>query len=94
MRAFGLWSSNFFTAQISGRSFFPPRPLATFRSALLEVDPNLEINYKSAAWDVMKYLAFSNQKKYLNPDELSNRQANSHAASGTLLSRLRKRTAA
>ena len=81
------------TAMIE-RGFNDARQVATLRSALLEVDPELEINYKSAAWDVMKYLAFSNQKKYLNPDELSNRQANSHAASGTLLSRLRKRTAA
>ena len=81
------------TAMIE-RSFDDARQVATFRSALLEVDPKLEINYKSAAWEVMKYLAFSNQKKYLNPDELANRQANSHAASGTLLSRLRKRTAA
>ena len=81
------------TAMIE-RSFDDARQVATFRSALLEVDPKLEINYKAAAWEVMKYLAFSKQKKYLNPDELANRQANSHATSGTLLSRLRKRNAA
>jgi hypothetical protein len=76
------------------RSFGDALQVATFRSALLEVDPKLEITYKSAAWDVMKYLAFSNQNKYLNPDELANRQANSHGATSTLVSRLRKHKAA
>ena len=76
------------------RAFNDARQVATFRSALLEVDPKLEITYKSAAWDVMKYLAFSNQNKYINPDELANRQANTHGATGTLVSRLRKRKVA
>ena len=73
------------------RAFNDARQVATFRSALLEVDSELEINYKSTAWDVMKYLAFSNQNKYLNPDELANRQANTHSATDTLVSRLHKR---
>ena len=81
------------TAMIE-RGFNDARQVATFRSALLEVDPKLEINYKSAAWEVMKYLAYSNQNKYLNPDDLANRQANTHGASSTLISRLRKRNAA
>ena len=65
--------------------------VATLRSALLELDPTLEINYKGAAWDIFKYLAYSNTGKYLNPDELANRETNAHEATGTLLSRLRAR---
>ena len=74
------------TAMIE-RAFDDAKQVATLRSVLLQIDPKMEVNYKSAAWDVMKYLAFSNQKKYLNPDELSNRQANTHSATDTLVSR-------
>jgi hypothetical protein len=81
------------TAMIE-RAFNDAKQVATLRSALLEIDPKMEVNYKYAAWEIMKYLAYSNQQKYLNPDELANRQANTHGATGTLVSRLRKRHAA
>ena len=81
------------TAMIE-RAFDDAKQVATLRSALLQIDPKMEVNYKSAAWDIMKYLAYSNQKKYINPDELANRQANTHGATGTLVSRLRKRKVA
>jgi hypothetical protein len=81
------------TAMIE-RAFDDAKQVATLRSVLLQIDPKMEVNYKSAAWDIMKYLAYTNQKKYLNPDELSNRQANTHGATGTLVSRLRKHKAA
>ena len=81
------------TAMIE-RAFDDAKQVATLRSVLLQIDPKMEVNYKSAAWDIMKYLAYTNQNKYLNPDELANRQANSHGATSTLVSRLRKHKAA
>ena len=81
------------TAMIE-RAFHDAKQVAILRSALLEVDPKMEVNYRSVAWDIMKYLAYANQNKYLNPDELANRQANTHGATSTLVSRLRKHKAA
>ena len=81
------------TAMIE-RAFDDAKQVATLRSVLLQIDPKMEVNYKSVAWDIMKYLAYTHQKKYLNPDELANRQANSHATSSTLIHRLRKHKAA
>ena len=76
------------------RAFNDAKQVAILRSALLQIDSKMEVNYKPAAWDVMKYLAYANQNKYLNPDALTNRQANTHGATGTLVSRLRKRKVA
>lgn len=73
------------------RTFGEATACATLRSALLNLDPTIEIPYKAAAWDIFRYMAWSNEQKYLNPDELAGREENTHAATGTLIARLRNR---
>lgn len=64
---------------------------AVMRYALLDVAPNEPLNFKSAAWDVYKWQAWTHQNAYLNPDELGNREENTKDATKTLMGRLRNR---
>lgn len=73
------------------RAFGEATACATLRSALLELDPTVEVPYKAAAWDIFKWMAYSNEQRYMNPDELAGREENEHSATDSLIARLRNR---
>jgi len=45
------------------------RKAAILKLALLEAAPTMEINFKSAAWDLFNGKAYGHMKNFMNPDE-------------------------